>query len=75
MDPQQEANFHSNVVFMVGYYEGTLKVALDEIKKNDSEYIMNRVIPLLENTLKVCNEVWQNRYEKHYSEITKRNYD
>jgi len=68
---QQEANLSSNCTFIIGYYEGMLKSVLAEINEGNAEYITKHIGPLIEKTLNKCNEVWENRYEKHYSEIIK----
>ena len=68
---EKDSNHLSNTSFIIGYYESMLKTTLNEIKEGDMDYIVNHVAPLIEKTLKTCIEIWDNRYEKHYSEIIK----
>lgn len=62
-------NFQSNAAFIIGYYKGTLKTVLDEIKnEDDASYIRKYLVPSIEKAIDKCEDIWDNRYEKHYSD-------
>lgn len=67
-DDEELVNFQYNASFIIGYYKGTLKIVLDEIKNEDeAAYIRKYMVPSIEKALEICEDVWEHRYEKHYS--------
>ena len=68
-DDEELVNFQSNAAFIIGYYKGTLKIVLDEIKNEDeAAYIRKYMVPSIEKALIMCEDIWEHRYEKHYSD-------
>ena len=66
---QQESNNAANQAFIIGYYESMLKSVLNEIKEGNTDYVNISIPRLIEKTLNTCGTIWENRYEKHWTEI------
>ena len=68
-DDEELVNFQSNASFIIGYYKGTLKTVLAEIKNEDeTAYIRKYMVPSIEKALTMCEDIWEHRYEKRYSD-------
>lgn len=69
IDNEELVNFQSNAAFIIGYYKGTLRTVLDELKNEDDISFMKRyLIPSIEKAIDKCEDIWDNRYEKQYSD-------
>lgn len=62
----EEINYNSNMAYLVGYYEGRLKIIADEIKGIEG---LETTLREIKSTLDMGEKIWDNKYEKHYSKI------
>ena len=61
----EEINYISNVAYLIGYYECRLKLVADDIERGNLDSTLREI----KSTLEMGQKIWDNKYEKHYTQI------
>jgi hypothetical protein len=61
----EDINYISNASYLIGYYEGRLKTVAYDIENNN----LNNTLKDIRETLEMGKKIWDNKYEKHYTQI------
>ena len=61
----EEINYNSNMAYLIGYYEGRLKLVAEDIKNEN----LHSTLKEIQATLEMGQKIWDNKYDKHYSKI------
>jgi hypothetical protein len=67
---EEQHNFNSNIAYTVGLYKGTLDQIIT-IAQNGDQSSLACILIKAKQSLELGEKIWQERYDKHYTEIIK----